>query len=34
LALLFALVSRVNVRQVKVPMFKAPNLSRGILTNV
>jgi len=34
LALLLALVSRGNVRQVKVPMFEAPNLSRGIVHNV
>jgi hypothetical protein len=34
LALLLALVSRGNVRQAKVPMFEAPNLSRGIVHNV
>jgi len=34
LALLLALVSRGNVWQAKVPMFEAPNLSRGILHNV
>jgi hypothetical protein len=34
LALLLALVSRGNERQAKVPIFEAPNLSRGILTNV
>jgi hypothetical protein len=33
LALLLALVSRGNVRQAKVPMFEAPNLSRGIVHN-
>jgi hypothetical protein len=33
LALLLALVSRGNVRQVKVPMFEAPQLSRGIVHN-
>jgi hypothetical protein len=34
LALLLALVSRGKVRQVKVPMLEAPNLSRGIVHNV
>ena len=34
LALLLALVSRCNVRQVKVPMFEAQSLSRGIVHNV
>jgi hypothetical protein len=34
LALLLALVSRGNVRQVKVPMFEAQKLSRGIVHNV
>jgi hypothetical protein len=34
LALLLALVSRENERQANVPMFEAPNLSRGIVHNV
>jgi hypothetical protein len=34
LALLLALVSRGNVWQANVPMFEAPNLSRGIVYNV
>jgi len=34
LALLLALVSRGNVWQANVPMFEAPNLSRGIVHNV
>jgi hypothetical protein len=34
LALLLALVSRVNVGQANVPMFEAPSLSRGIVHNV
>ena len=34
LALLLALVSRRNERQVKVPMFEALYLSRGIVHNV
>ncbi len=33
LALLLALVSRGNVGQANVPMFEAPNLSRGIVHN-
>jgi hypothetical protein len=33
LALLLALVSRGKVRQVKVPMFEAQKLSRGIAHN-
>jgi hypothetical protein len=33
LALLLALVSRGNERQANVPMFEAPNLSRGIVHN-
>ena len=33
LALLLALVSRGNVWQANVPMFEAPNLSRGIVHN-
>jgi hypothetical protein len=31
LALLLALVSRGNVWQANVPIFEAPNLSRGIV---
>jgi len=34
LALLLALVSRGKVRQAKLPIFEAPNLSRGIVHNV
>ena len=34
LALLLALVSRGIERQANVPMFEAPNLSRGIVHNV
>ncbi len=34
LALLLALVSRGNVWQANVPMFEAPNMSRGIVHNV
>jgi len=33
LALLLALVSRGNVWQANVPMFEAPNMSRGIVHN-
>jgi len=33
-ALLLALVSRGNVQQANVPMFEAPNMSRGIVHNV
>jgi len=33
-ALLLALVSVGNVWQANVPMFEAPNLSRGIVHNV
>jgi hypothetical protein len=33
LALLLALVSRGKERQANVPMFEAPNLSRGIVHN-